>query len=60
MLKRLYLESSCKTGKYLASIKYDSAVMCNEVIESWNEEAKTVSTNFYEKRQPVKSIIASC
>ena len=34
--------------------------MCNEVIESWNEEAKTVSTNFYEKRQPVKSIIASC
>ena len=34
--------------------------MCNEVIESWNEEAKTVSTNFYEKMQPVKSIIASC
>ena len=51
---------SCKNGKYLASIKYDSAVMCNEVIESWNEEAKTVSTNFYEKMQPVKSIIASC
>ena len=34
--------------------------MRDEVIESWNEEAKTISTNFYEEMQPVKSIIASC
>ena len=63
MLKRLDLESLYmlfKNGKYLASIKYDSAVMCDEVIESWNQEAKFISTNFYEKIQPVKSIIASC
>ena len=34
---------SCKNGKYLASIIYDSVITCYEIIE---EETKTVTTNF--------------
>ena len=48
---------SCKNGQYLASIMKDSTIMCDEVIESYNEgveaksydETKTVSTGFNEK-----------
>ena len=32
----------------------DSAITCDEVIESYDEEIKTVPTNFNEKKQPVK------
>ena len=42
---------NCENGKYLASIMDDSAIMCDEIIESYNEETKTV---FNEKKQPVK------
>ena len=28
----------------------DSAIMCDEVIESYNEESKTIPTNFIEKK----------
>ena len=42
---------SCKNGKYLASIMDNSAILCDEVIESYDEEAKTSSTNFNEKKQ---------
>ena len=44
--------------KYLASIIDNSVIRCNEIIDavakSYDEEAKTVSTNFNEKREPVK------
>ena len=36
---------SCSNGKYLASIMDDSVITCDEVIESYNEETKTVPTN---------------
>ena len=42
-----------KMKKYLASIMDDSAIMCDEIIESYNEE-----TNFNEKKQPVKHKIS--
>ena len=31
--------SSCENGKYLASIADDSAIMCDEVIKSYTEDA---------------------
>ena len=40
---------SCENGKYLASIIDDLAIMCYEIIESYNEETKIVRTNFNEK-----------
>ena len=40
---------SCQNGKYLASILDDSAIKCDEIIQSYDEETKTVSTNFNEK-----------
>ena len=42
----------CENGKYLASIMDDSAITCDEIIESYDEE-----TNFTEKKQPVKDKI---
>ena len=41
---------SCKYDKYLASIIDDSVIMCDEVIESYNEETKTVARKFNEKK----------
>ena len=35
---------SCEKGKYLAIIMDDSAIMCNEIIESYDEETKAVPT----------------
>ena len=40
---------SCQNRKYLASIMDDSAIMCDEVIESYEEE-----TNFNEKKATCK------
>ena len=40
--------SSCENGKYLASIMDDSAIICDEVLKSHNEEIKTTPTNFNE------------
>ena len=37
-------------NKYLASIMYNSAIMCGEIIESYNEETKTTSTSFNKKK----------
>ena len=34
---------SCKNGKHLASIMDDSAIICDEVIESYNEDAEAKS-----------------
>ena len=33
----------------------NSAIMCDEVIESYNEETKTIRTNFNEKKATCKT-----
>ena len=38
-------------GKYLASIMDDSAIICDDVIKSYNEKLKTIPTNFNEKKK---------
>ena len=46
---------SCKNGKYLANIIDGSVITCDDIIE----EAKTIPTNFNEKKQqPVKHRIS--
>ena len=40
---------NCENGKYLASIMDDSAIICDEVIKSYDEEIKTIPTNFITK-----------
>ena len=37
---------NCENRRYLAGIMDDSAIICNEVIESRDEELKTILTNF--------------
>ena len=39
-----------ENGKYLASITDNSVIMCDEIIE---EETKTVTTNFNEKKKAI-------
>ena len=39
----------CKNVKYLAGIMDDSEITCDEIIESYNEEIKTIPTNFNER-----------
>ena len=46
---------SCENGKYLASIMDDSVIACDEIIESNDEETKTISTNFNEKKATCKT-----
>ena len=48
----VWYPSKCgyENAKYLASIMDDSATTCDEVIESYNEETKTIPTNFNEKK----------
>ena len=46
---------SCENGKYLASIMDESAITCGEVIESYDEETKTASTNFNENKGTCKA-----
>ena len=41
---------SCENGTYLTSIMDDSAIMCDEIKESYGEETKTIPTNFNEKK----------
>ena len=41
--------SNCENGKYLASIMDDSVIICDEVIESY-EETKTIQTNLNENK----------
>ena len=51
------IKSTCsaENGKYLASIMNDSAIICDEVIESYNEEIKTVPINLNEKKASFKT-----
>ena len=41
---------TCKNDKYLANIMDDSVITCDEIIESYDEETRTVLTNFNEKK----------
>ena len=45
----------CENGKYLTSVMDDSVIMCDEVIESYDEEIKTIPTNFNEKNITCKT-----
>ena len=45
---------NCENGKYLVSIIDDSMIICDEVIKSYQEEIKTVPTNFNEKKVTFK------
>ena len=50
--------SSCESRKYLASFKDDSAIMCDEIIESCKEDAGGKSydkTNFNKKKATFKA-----
>ena len=51
MLKKcVWNPSKCQNGKYLTSIMDDSAIIGDEVIESYDEEIKTIPTSFDEKK----------
>ena len=41
---------SCEKGEYLASIMNHSAIICDEVIESYDKERKTIPRNFNERK----------
>ena len=45
---------NCENQKYLASVMDDSVIICDEVIESY-EETKTIPTNFGEKKVTCKT-----
>ena len=45
---------SCENEKCLASIMDDSATACDEIIESYDEETKTIPTNFNGKKATCK------
>ena len=40
---------------YYGSIMDDSAITCDEIIESYDEEIKTIPTNFKEKKATTKN-----
>ena len=40
----------CENGKYLAIIMDDLAIMCDEIIESYHNETKTIPTYFNEEK----------
>ena len=45
---------TCQNGKYLASIMDDSAIICDEVIESYDEEIKLLQQILMKRKQPAK------
>ena len=45
---------SCENGKYSASIMDNSAITYDKVIEPYDEETKTIPTNFNEKKANCK------
>ena len=46
---------SCENGKYLASIMDDLGIMCDEIIESYDQETKTIPKSFHEKKAICKT-----
>ena len=51
----ILLDVAVKMEKYLASIMDDSAITCDEIIESNAEETKTIPTSFNEKKATYKT-----
>ena len=49
---------SCENRKYLAGIMDDSAITCDEVIESYNKETKTILKILLKRKQSVKRKIS--
>ena len=45
---------SCENGKYLPSTTDDSAITCDEIIGSYDKDAKTIPKNFNEKKTTTK------
>ena len=46
---------SCENRKCLASIMNNSEITCDEIIQSYDEEAKTIRTNFNKKKATRKT-----
>ena len=44
-----------KIRRYLESIMDDSAITCDEIIESYDEETKSILTNFNERKATSKT-----
>ena len=44
----------CENGKYLTIIMNDSTIICDEVTDSYDEEIKTIQTNFNKKKVTCK------
>ena len=44
----------CERGKYLASIIGDWVITCEKIIESYDEETKTILSNFNERKATCK------
>ena len=51
---------NCKTGKYLASITDDSTIILDEVIKAYDEEIKTIPTNFNQKKVTCYLLYFTC
>ena len=53
----MYVTATCsrENGKYLASIMDNSAIMCDEIMESFDQETKTIPTNFNEMEATCKT-----
>ena len=49
------LEESCENGKHLESIMDDSAIICDEIRESYDEETKTDPKIFNKKKAIYKT-----
>ena len=47
--------SISKIRRYLESIMDDSAITCDEIIESYDEETKSILTNFNERKATSKT-----
>ena len=47
----------CENGKYLASIIDNWKIRCDEIIESYGQDTKTIPTNFSGKKATLKSKI---
>ena len=45
---------SCENWEYWVSLVYDSTIMCDEIIKSYDKKIKTIATKFIEKKQSVK------
>ena len=54
----ILLHVAVKMEKYLASIMDDSAMTCDEIIESNAEETKTIPTSLMKRKQPIKRKIS--